>query len=209
MNFNEDWHEAYAAYVVKYGKRPPAISALDVQVPGPKPASFLELEQDIFLRTFEETVAILGSEPVFQEYSSREQVLAVWYTWLEQWVSFQPVLYFMHRKRSFIPLGDDFMTATRASFQQWMAAVIRRGIKQEEIADRWMISDAYVPVMWYQVELLFRTFFSSQDNDTARTDAMIEKSVNFLMDLFQPNALDSGFDLVRFLIQPLSNDKQS
>jgi hypothetical protein len=85
-------------------------------------------------------------------------------------------------------------------FEAFAKSILMLGRQQGEIASRGPATAVYPKAM----KLLLRSVVTYNLKDESpkfeRTDAFIEKSVTVLFDLMGRQVLDSGFDLLRFLI---------
>jgi hypothetical protein len=64
-----------------------------------------------------------------------------------------------------------------------------------------LITEKYDEALWLQVGFVFRYWLDDNSPRFEKTDAAIEKSVNFAFDLMGKSALDSFLDLAKFLYQ--------
>jgi hypothetical protein len=71
-----------------------------------------------------------------------------------------------------------------------------------EVVGRTLISERYKDIFWLQTRFLLYQWLRDESNEEERSDALIEKTVHFCFDLLNPNLIDSGFDLLKFLIKP-------
>ena len=89
-------------------------------------------------------------------------------------------------------------------FEAFSKSVLMHGRQQGEIASRGPVTAVYPKAM----KLLLRSVVAYNLKDESpkfeRTDAFIEKSVTVLFDLMGRQVLDSGFDLLRFLLPGMS-----
>ena len=89
----------------------------------------------------------------------------------------------------------------KPEFLQWVGEIIEMGLDDRQIADRFVLPKWYNNVLWTQALAILRFWLTDSSAEFARTDALVERSVSFLFDLIEPNALDSGIDLVNFFLK--------
>ena len=164
-------------------------------------ASFKALEKVIWLSFFEETVEKLHQEELYQGYSSREKMLAFYYTFIEvlkQQRSYVIMVLGQWKKSELVP---PFLKSLKTAYIQYAHDVLNEGMASEEVVDRPYITKRYADGLW--VQLLFILKFWVDDESTAfeRTDTAIEKAVNFAFDLMGKSLLDSAIDFAKFLYQ--------
>jgi Tetracyclin repressor-like, C-terminal domain len=91
-------------------------------------------------------------------------------------------------------------SALEERFEEFAKTVLWHGRQQGEIVSRGPVSAVYPKAL----RLLFRSvvafYLKDESAKFERTDAFIEKSVAVLFDLMGRQVLDSGFDLLRFLL---------
>ncbi len=184
--------------------------------------SFEELEKAIFLSYFQETIEKLQQDSVFMQYNTGEKVLAFYYTWFEVLRMHKSFITYLEKQKpflvrviNFVPLGNKvfkflakqaiaaappYLLHVHTEFTGFMKPLLNEAIG-EEIADRFWISSQYAEVLWGQAILLYRYWLNDKSPNFEKTDIFIEKSTQFVFDLLRPNAWDTGFDLVKFMVQ--------
>lgn len=199
--------EAYVAYILEHGERPASVFKFVKSLKVKEEVfyehfnAFQNIENEIWADVFQETMATLKSDAVYDEYSVREKMLAFFYTYIEQ----------LKAKRSFIlqtvdmkakpQITPPYLVATKKHFKQWVAEVLLEGEETEEITMRPVIGKRYDDALWFQ--FLFVLGFWAKDHSKAfeKTDAAIEKSVNLAFDLMGKGPLDTMLDFGKFLFQ--------
>lgn len=198
--------QSYIDYILDNGARPPSVFAFSKSLKMKEAdfyelyGSFNDLEQQIFLSFFENTIAALQKDKVYQGYSIREKLLALYFTWFESMTGRRSLVVFFHQVEGYF-WEDDYITATKEAFMTFVTNLINEGIERGEIADRILLPQGYKYALWGQVKYLFNFWLSDNSKNFEKTDAAIEKVTNFGFDLMEPNSLDSGWDLMRFLWQ--------
>lgn len=217
----------YTVFVLSQGKRPPSVRRFVESLNLLEKdfyhlyADFEALEKDIFLSYFEETRDKLQNDAAFKQYNGLEKILAVYYTWFEVLKYHRSFIAFLEKQKPFLVKAIDFVPvggrilkflAKQAlatappyllhiyePFKDTLKPILNEAMG-EEIAERFWISSKYHEVLWGTSILLFRFWLNDKSPDFERTDAAIEKTLNFVFDLLRPNAWDTGFDLVRFMV---------
>lgn len=199
--------EAYIETVLRTGRRPASVHAF-MQDQGQAEAvfyeaftSFAHLERSLMTALFQKAVDTLRAAPEYAEYGTREKLLALFFTWTEVMLTQRSLVLFIHERQPAGLTGQGSLRQVAEAFRETAGEILREGRNTGEVADRWVVSRWYRDACWVQARLIFRFWLADQSPAFERTDAIIEKSVNFLMDLIQPNALDSGVDLLRFFVQ--------
>lgn len=138
-----------------------------------------------------------GSE--WATFSARHRMLAFLFAFQAASLDFRSLLLLRLHGRSVLSNPPE-LASFEKQFPAFAHRLLEHGRRQGEIASRGPLSRLY-PQAAYR---LFRSVIDYSLRDTSpgyeRTDAFIEKSTNVLFDLIGRQVLDSGFDLLRFLL---------
>lgn len=163
--------------------------------------SFLAIEKDIWRTFFDNTVAAMESEKVFEEYSVREKFLSFYYTLIEQLKSNRSYVTWQIDSRKKPELTPYYLKSFKSEFLNWANKLIIEGKDTDEIANRPFISDRYAEAIWLQTMFVIGFWCKDESAQFEKTDAAIEKAVNVAFDLMGRGAVDSILDLAKFLYQ--------
>jgi hypothetical protein len=148
----------------------------------------------------EETIERLHSDPIFVEYSSREKLLAFYFTLIEVLKEREKFSKVYLRRLNFLPLKS-FMSGFKENYIRFINSVLSQGKQEGEVIERYVVSDQYDQIIWLQLVFVLKFWASDNSDDFEKTDAAIEKAVNTLYDLIGRNPVDSLFDLGKFIYQ--------
>jgi hypothetical protein len=156
------------------------------------------LESAFWEDLFTKTLAAAESGVEWQGFSARQRMLAFLYAFLEKSLALRTVLLF--RFRGLSPMcNPDWLQGMERRFKEWASELLSGGASAGEIAERGRLAKLYPSALY----LLLRAVIDFYVKDTSpryeRTDAFVEKSVNLAFDLMCTQAIDSAFDLLRFL----------
>lgn len=151
--------------------------------------------EDLMVKTLDAVQS--GAE--WEGFGARQRMLAFLYVFLERSLEVRTVLLFRFRNLS--PLcNPDWLRGMERRFKEWAAGLVSNGSSSGEIASRGRLSGVYPSALY----LLLRAVIDFNVKDTSsryeRSDAFVEKSVNLAFDLMRTQAIDSAFDLLRFLL---------
>lgn len=197
--------EAYIAEILATGQRPPSVLAFMEAQGGHERdfyvhfGSFSALEQSIFKGWYDETRETLENDSVYQGYGTREKWLALLFTWLETLKEVRSVVVFMQQQAEVPFFGSSYLDQTKDPFKEFIADLLADGMEQGEVADRFLIKRLYPQWAWAQARYLLNFWLADTSRDFVQTDAAVEKFSAFFFDLIEPNAFDSGLDLLKFL----------
>jgi AcrR family transcriptional regulator len=206
-NSLESFFEQYAKYIGLHEKRPTSVTDFCDFAEASEEAfyehfaSLPALEKALWLHTFVETYLTITRDEVYENYTVREKLLSFYYTWLEFLKSYEA--YIKHACQHTFPL--DFHPAYWAdfenSFRDYASQLLEEARVTEEFANRMVIQNAYPTILWLQAKSILRYWVKDKTENAEKTDAFIEKNVNFVCDAFSRSFLDSAFEYFRFIFQ--------
>jgi hypothetical protein len=91
------------------------------------------------------------------------------------------------------------------SFKDFAAEIIRHGMDNGDIANRGPLGNLYPEVLYVHWRSVLEYFLKDESQGFERTDAFIEKTVEFAFDLLRTQAIDSAADLGRFLLPQIAH----
>lgn len=163
--------------------------------------SFDGLENQIWKGFLSKTIARLKSDKAFLTFTTREKILAFYFTLLEELKSNRSyVLFQLENSRKF-ELVPEYIKGFKAEFESFFESLLNQGKGKGEIANRPILDKRYPQLFW--LHLGFILFFWKEDSSPGfeKTDAAIEKSVNLAFDLIGKGAVDTAIDFAKFLYQ--------
>jgi hypothetical protein len=163
--------------------------------------SFEGLERHIWKSFITKTTDRLKADKTYQAFSSREKVLAFYYTLFEELRASRSFILVQLTNRNKLEIIPDFLKDFKNEFEVYVSSVLEAGKTTGEVAKRPYLDKTYPQTFWMQ--LAFLLMFWRDDNSPAfeQTDAAIEKSVNLAFDLIGKGAIDSMLDFAKFLYQ--------
>lgn len=161
-----------------------------------------DIERELWREVYTETLQRTQSGADYSEYSVREKFLAFCFTLLEV----------LKEKRSFYVRSLDTaqqglrvvnprLENWRDRFADYANELLTEGMDTTEIISRPFLSDYYSEALWLTLAATVKYWQEDESTAFERTDVFVEKSVNFVFDLLGMTALDSAFDLVKFVWQ--------
>lgn len=157
------------------------------------------LRQNIWVKFFENAVATIEKEPDFADYSDKNKLLTLFFTLFEiltlnrSYVSFALV----ENKEGLQNLKS--LSDFRRHFKKYVSDVVISPTSQpiEKFAD--VTQKVYAEGAWIQFMFLLKFWLDDTSKGFEKTDILIEKSVNTVVDLADTKPLESLFDLGKFL----------
>jgi hypothetical protein len=171
----------------------------------------------------------LSEREFFQEFASLDSVeSAIWGDWISgliasisnssEWNNFSArhrYLTFLFAfteasldKRSLIILrfghlspvaSPQYLKAFEVHFKSFASKLMAHGVSSGEIASRGPLESLYPAVLYVHFRAVISFLIKDESQRFERTDAFIEKTVAFAFDVLRTQAIDSAFDLARFL----------
>lgn len=157
------------------------------------------VESAWWVTRLEHVIQSLEGGPEWQTFSARHRMLAFLFAFAEASLDFRSLLLLRLHGRNVLTNPPE-LAAFQERFLVFAHRLLDHGRVSGEITSRGPLGRLY-PQAGYR---LFRSVIDFHLRDTSpryeRTDAYIEKSTAVLFDLIGRQVLDSGFDLLRFLV---------
>lgn len=192
--------ESYLNFVINHGKRPDMMLRLAEALEAEERelyahyASLTAIERDLMADIFTQTTTQLEAEAVYEAYNSREKLLAIAYTWLEVMKAQRSVWVAISAQGE----RKAWIQGAEKPFEIFVKSILNEGIARQEIAERLWISDYNAKLLWWTYTEIIAFWLRDDSPNFERTDAYVEKSLSFLLDLIQPNFFDSGFSWLKW-----------
>lgn len=151
----------------------------------------------------ENTLKTCQNDEQYEQYSSREKMLAFVFTFLQN-LNENDATYIQQNRLS-------FMKSIKVELSVYFDELIFNATNSGEIQARPFIANYYQSIL-NTAFLSILNFWSNDKSDFKQnSDVMVEKTVHFAFDLLAPNAIDSGIDLVQnlFRLRQAQSDKTS
>ena len=203
----EKIREGYISYVLEHGKKPESIFKFikDLKI---KEEDFYEsfnsfenIEKQIWLSIFNDTLEMVKNDSVYDEYSVREKMLAFFYSFIEKLKGHRSYILQTVPKKIRPELTPYYLIEVRKAFKDWVNELLLEGEETEEIEKRPLISKKYDEALWLQFLFVIGFWIKDESRGFEKTDAAIEKSVNLAFDLMGRGPLDAIVDFGKFLFQ--------
>ena len=161
--------------------------------------SLAAVESAWWVSKLDHVIAAVEAGPEWSSFTARHRMLAFLFAFAEASLDFRSLLLLRLHGRSILANPPELADFEKR-FLTFANRLLEHGRLSGEIASRGPLSRLY-PQAAYR---LFRSVIDFHLRDASpryeRTDAFIEKSTSVLFDLIGKQVLDSGFDLLRFLI---------
>jgi AcrR family transcriptional regulator len=203
--------KAYREYLLTEGKQPASVFKFcnDTGISEDEFykhfGSFEALEKTIWQGYIDKTRLRLESDESYGSFSSREKILTFYFALAEILKSDRSfVLHQLKSWKSRSPLPS-FLKGFKASFENWISAVLNEGKSSGEVAKRPFLDQRYDGLFWLHLVFILQFWTRDESPNFESTDAAIEKSVNLAFDLIGKGVLDNAIDFGKFLYQNAKN----
>lgn len=199
--------DAYIEFLLENEKRPASVYkfAKSLKI---KESDFYKhfnsldtLENEIWKEWFEQTVTKIEADETYAGFSAREKFLTFLFTWIESLKDHRSYALFVYKHKKPYETEPAAFGEFKKAFLEYARNIIAEGRSVQELAERPFISEQYHKTLWWQVLFIFRFWACDSSKDFEKTDAAIEKTVNFAFDTMTKNAVDSFFDFAKFIVQ--------
>ncbi len=141
----------------------------------------------------ENTLQTCNNDEQYEQYSSREKMLAFMFTFLQQ-LNESDAIFIKQNQLSFIK-------SIKVELFVYFDELIFNATNSGEIQARPFIANYYKSILSSSFLAILNFWSNDKSAFKENTDVMVEKTVHFAFDLLAPNAIDSGFDLVQSLFK--------
>ena len=157
------------------------------------------LKPSIWLKFFENTIQTITQDSKFSEYSNKNKLLTLYFTFFEVLTLNRTYIlfYFKDKKEGISNLSN--LKSLRTEFKKFIEENCSR--KENIISEKFtkVTQSAYAEGAWMQFLFLLKFWLDDTSKGFEKTDVLIEKSVNTVMDLMQTKHLENIVDLGKFL----------
>ena len=157
------------------------------------------LKQSIWLKFFENTTQTIIQDSKFREYSNKNKLLTLYFTFFEVLTLNRTYIlfYFKDKKEGLSNLSN--LKSLRTEFKKFIEENCSR--KENIISEKFtkVTQSAYAEGAWMQFLFLLMFWLDDTSKGFEKTDVLIEKSVNTVMDLMETKHLENIVDLGKFL----------
>ena len=157
------------------------------------------LRQEIWLKFFENALATLEQDTSYENYPNKNKLLALYFTLFELFELNRSYILFSLKENKEVLKNLKSFKSFRSCFKSFITNLLESG--NSEIRQK--VSTLTNPVLsegaWIQFLLVLKYWLDDSSKGFEKTDILIEKSVNTVVDLLDTKPLESLFDLGKFL----------
>jgi len=157
------------------------------------------VKQDVWVKFFENAVATIRKEEAFENYSDKNKLLTLYFTLFELMTLNRSYVLFSLKENKEGLKNLKYLKGFRTHFKEFIVSILQ----SESSGSNEKLSKVTEPVYsegaWIQFLFLLKFWMDDTSKSFEKTDILIEKSVNTVVDLLDTKPLENLFDLGKFL----------
>ncbi|WP_395045334.1 TetR family transcriptional regulator C-terminal domain-containing protein [Flavobacterium sp.] len=157
------------------------------------------LKQQIWVKFFENALETIHKEEAFEGYSDKNKLLTLYFTLFELLTINRSFVMFSLKENKQGLKNLKNLKLFRNHFKNFIVTIIESesSAKNDKVAK--VTKPIFAEGAWLQFLLLLKFWMEDTSKGFEKTDVLIEKSVNTVVDLLDTKPLESLFDLGKFL----------
>jgi len=161
--------------------------------------SFESLKQNIWVKFFENAVATIQKDENYSAYSDKNKLLTLYFTLFEiLTLNRSYVLFALNENKEGIK-NLKTLKQFRTHFKEFILELIDSNESEQKDQLGKVTRPVFSEGAWIQFLLILKFWMDDTSKSFEKTDIIIEKSVNTVVDLLNTKPLESLFDLGKFL----------
>ena len=162
-------------------------------------ASLDALKKDIWVKFYENAIATIEKEPTFETYSDKNKLLTLYFTLFEILTLNRSYILFSLKENKESLKNLKSLTTFRNHFKEYIVTKIKSKPSEPFGKVAKVTEPVFSEGAWLQFLFLLKFWMDDTSKSFEKTDVLIEKSVNTVVDLLDTKPLESLFDLGKFL----------
>jgi hypothetical protein len=161
--------------------------------------SFDSLRQNIWVKFFENAIATIEKEAAFESYSNKNKLLTLYFTLFEiLTLNRSYVLYSLKENNEGLKNLKD-LKLLRKEMKDFVVTIMQSNLEKNNDKLSRVTEPVFSEGAWIQFLFILKFWMDDTSKSFEKTDVLIEKSVNTVVDLLDTKPLESLFDLGKFL----------
>ena len=161
--------------------------------------SFDSVKQTIWVKFFENAKETIEKEPAFESYSDKNKLLTLYFTLFELLALNRSYVLFSLKENKEGLKNLKNLKKFRNHFKDFIVTIIESNpsAKNDKVAK--VTQPVFTEGAWLQFLFLLKFWMDDTSKGFEKTDILVEKSVNTVVDLLDTKPLESLLDLGKFL----------
>lgn len=163
------------------------------------------VKQDVWTKFFENASTTIEKDEAFENYSDKNKLLTLFFTLFEILTLNRSYVLFTLKENDKGVKNLKTLKHFRNHFKEFIVTIIdsESSDKSEKVAR--VTKPIFAEGAWLQFLFLLKFWMEDSSKSFEKTDVLIEKSVNTVVDLLDTKPLESLFDLGKFLFKESRN----
>ena len=161
--------------------------------------SFGSVKKSIWIKFFDNAVATIEKEIAFENYSDKNKLLTLYYTLFEVMTLNRSYILFSLKENKDGLKNLKNLHGFRIIFKEFIVSIIQSSSSESNDKISRVTQPVFSEGAWLQFLFLLKFWMDDDSKGFEKTDVLIEKSVNTVVDLLDTKPLESLFDLGKFL----------
>ena len=162
------------------------------------------VEKHFWKAWIESIITAVSAGKEWSSFSAKERYLAFLFAFTGEALEHRSLLEQRFGKLTLL-CRPTSLDSLKNSFKDFASDLIHHGMDRGEIAHRGSLGNLYPEVLYIHWRSVLEYFLKDDSQGFERTDAFIEKTVEFAFDLLRTQAIDSAADLARFLLPQITH----
>ena len=161
--------------------------------------SFDSVKKAIWIKFFENALVTIKKEAAFEKYSDKNKLLTLYFTLFELLTLNRSYVLFSLKENKEGLKNLKNLKGFRTHFKQFIVTIIQSDSSNSNEKLSKVTEPVFSEGAWLQFLFLLKFWMDDTSKGFEKTDVLIEKSVNTVVDLLNTKPLESLFDLGKFL----------
>jgi hypothetical protein len=157
------------------------------------------VKQDIWVKFFENAISTIEKEEAFASYSDKNKLLTLYFTLFEILTLNRSYILFSLKENDKGIQNLKNLKLFRNQFKDFIVTIIESNSSENIGKIKKIAKPVFSEGAWIQFLFLLKFWIDDTSKEFEKTDVLIEKSVNTVVDLLDTKPLESLLDLGKFL----------
>ncbi len=199
--------QGYSDFVLTQGHKPSSVYVLCKHLEVAETdfyqhfASISALEKALWLTFFTDTYIRITEDEVYAGYTVREKLLSFYYTWIEVLKPQRSYILHTIENADFLDFHSEYLQDMEKTFVDYAKQLMQEARETDEFPSRMFIENVYPNLLLLQARSILKYWANDHSENFEKTDAFIDKNVNFVCDSLSRSFLDSAFEYLKFVFK--------
>lgn len=163
--------------------------------------SLIQIRKQIMVQFINDTINALDNDADYTEFNSKEKLLALYYTLIENFKDSRSYLMHKYSDKKDVKGKMDDWSLFFLQFNARIESILADAKANQEMKEIPYVSNQYSKAFKLALVYIFRVWINDESEKFETTDAAIEKSINVAFEVLSSGPLDAIFDFGKFAIK--------